>query len=72
MCEGYFCTCATCRTEVNGDFVKALKAKGVEPKIQPRAQKLAQGLVRQLPYIVEDRIYQSPINVDDDQEGLAK
>ena len=57
-----------CHTEVG----LALKGNRVEPKIQPRAQNLAQGLVGQLPCIVEDQIYESPISVNSDQESQVR
>ena len=54
--KGVFCDDATCHAE--GDYNVGLSfflEEGVEPKIQPSAQSLAQGLMGHLPKIFESQ-----------------
>ncbi len=60
FCEGCFCDGATWRAEGDCGVGLSLKKWVVEPKIQPRAQSLAQGLVRHFPKIIESQDHKSP------------
>ncbi len=61
LCEGCFCYGSTRCAE--GDHHVGLNLKNkvvVEPKIQPRAQSLAQGLMRHFPKIFESQDHKCP------------